>query len=152
MLKRTQQQFVNEVHEVNKGLVVVGTYVGVDYPVKVRCSKCGYEWEPLASNLLAGRGCRFCANRKTTQQFVAELREINSTITVKKIEVRCKTCDRIWMPTPSDLLQGHGCAICNRKKRISKKLHSIKKIDNNVQNKVEKHIASQYNIYRISSQ
>jgi len=37
--------------------MVLGEYINTKTPIKVKCNKCGYEWEPVASSLLRGFKC-----------------------------------------------------------------------------------------------
>lgn len=58
--KKTQEQFVEELHVVNPNLVVTEKYNGLDRSVGVQCKTCGYTWAPLAGNIIRGQGCPCC--------------------------------------------------------------------------------------------
>lgn len=126
--KRTHEEFVEELAKINNGIEVISEYTGVDNRVKVRCLRCGNEWSPFASNLLAGRGCRHCSNRKTTEEFISELSLKNPKITVlgeynksdTPILVSCNTCHYSWSPTPNSLLCGEGCPKCGKRAMADK--------------------------------
>lgn len=64
------------------------------------------------------------AIRKTHEQFILEMNEINPNIEIlgeyinakTKILCRCKIDGCEWMADPDHLLRGHGCPVCARKK------------------------------------
>lgn len=83
-------------------------------------------------------------SRKTsTVEFAKRLREIYPKITLLgeytstevKVKCRCDICGNIWTTTPHMLLQGRGCPICSKAKRIMKQRTSneafIKKLQTN---------------------
>ena len=65
------------------------------------------------------------STRKTHEEFVANLKEVSSSISLleeyhncrKKILVQCNICGYQWSVLPSSLLCGHGCPRCSRKER-----------------------------------
>lgn len=60
-IKLTQEAFVNRMLEIHPTIQVIGEYKGSDYPVKVKCLKDDWIWEPLATNLIhLKRGCPKC--------------------------------------------------------------------------------------------
>ena len=121
----TTEMFAARVATIDPTIQVVGEYQGANRRIDVCCLECGYEWSPYANNLVRGQGCPKChgAWRRSTQEFVEELRLINPTIEVlgeflgrhQPIEVRCKKCGREWTSTPGGLLKGDGCARCSGK-------------------------------------
>ena len=86
---------------------------------------CGYQWEAIPGNLLQGTSCPKCFGtfKKTTEQFIKELKIVKPEITVigeyvnnkTKIEVK-HTCGYKWEATPNSLLQGKSCPRCNESK------------------------------------
>lgn len=96
------------------------------------CTNCGYEWiVSVAARTSNNHGCPKCGRiksninrRKTNEEFLKELIEINDNIVVidkyitsqDPILVCCKTCGFKWSPTPDNLLQGEGCPMCGREK------------------------------------
>lgn len=89
------------------------------------CSKCGYEWEAAVSsrtNKHHRNGCPNCAGRKrkTNDEFVIELKQVNPDIILEekyknsntKLKCRCKVCEHTWEALPSGLLKGKGCSQC----------------------------------------
>lgn len=60
-LKKTNEQFIQELFEVNSCVEPLEEYVGAHTKIKVRCEKCGREWFSSPNTLLRGNGCRICA-------------------------------------------------------------------------------------------
>lgn len=61
---KTHEQFLIDLYKVNQSIDVIGVYNGAKNNIKVKCKKCGYEWEPVASSLLSGYGCPGCTFSK----------------------------------------------------------------------------------------
>ena len=63
--------------------------------------------------------------RKTHNEFINELKNINSNIKIlgeyknssTKIQCECLICENKWKAKPSHLLSGHGCPECAKKQR-----------------------------------
>jgi len=125
-LRKTHQQFVEQLKDVNPTIEITGEYVKDYVHIACRCLKCGHVWSAQPSNLLQGYGCMPCSGntKKTTQQFIEQLKEINPNIEVKgeyktaqtKILCHCEICDHEWSTRPIVLLLGTGCPICNTSK------------------------------------
>lgn len=47
---------------------IIGDFKGVTKRVKVRHNKCGKTYEPIARDLMTGRGCSHCYGRKRLSQ------------------------------------------------------------------------------------
>ena len=129
--RKTHEEFVREISVKNPRVKVLGTYVKASQPVLVGCLRCGYEWKARPSNLLGSRnkapsGCPKCANNilGSTEDFIQEMAEINSSLTIlgeykgnkAKIRVLFNKCGYIWNPTPNSLRLGHGCPDCSHKR------------------------------------
>lgn len=125
--KRSHEQFVAEMQDVNPEIRILGRYKGVHEHVKVQCRNCKRIWSANAGNLLHGAGCIDCSGyrntKKTHEEFEAEIKEVLPQITLlgvyqdtkHKILCRCETCANEWMANPSTLRKGHGCPLCARK-------------------------------------
>jgi len=67
-------------------------------------------------------------NRRTTEDFILEMHEINPNIEIlgdyislkTKVHCRCKKCENEWSARPDHLLNNHGCPEC-KSEIISKK-------------------------------
>lgn len=134
---RTHESFLKEMHNINPDLILLDKYINSKSVMRCKCNKCGYEWKSTPSNLLFRGQCQKCANkriadlqRKTTKQFIEELRQINNTVEVlgeymgakEKIKCRCTKCGTIWTTTPTTLLSNSGCPDCGRKRIRYKQL------------------------------
>ena len=128
MRKKTHEEFVKELEQLNPNIEALGEYQGSYIKIWFRCKIDNFKWESTPHNVLTGRGCPKCSkkNRKTTQYFTDELKEINPNIEIlseyksthTKIKCRCLIDGNIWEAKPSKLLDGRGCPICGQNKRI----------------------------------
>ena len=123
MVRRlTHEEFINRIKEVNSDIEILGEYVNARTKIKCKCKIDGYEWEVVPSSLLRGYGCPKCAGniKKTTEEFINELNEINNNIEIlgeyinanTKIKCKCKIDGYEWEVVPHDLLRGYGCPKC----------------------------------------
>lgn len=130
MHRKTHEQFVTELALVNPNIKIVGKYETAKTKIECECLVCNYKWKSTPNSLLHGKGCKACGDikraeglRKSNEQFVSELKNINPDIkpigkykgALKKIEIQCLKCGHIWFPKASYLLQGSGCPECHRK-------------------------------------
>ena len=122
---KTNEQFLKEVK--NDTYDIMEPYVNSSTALLCRCKICGNEWRTTPPNLLNGTKCKLCGyNRKSNDQFVRELSDINNNIlplekyvkSSQKIKVQCKICNHIWAAVPDGLLRGHGCPECARLQRV----------------------------------
>lgn len=65
VLKRTNQQFLDELANVNTAVTPLEEYDGADKSMRVNCNRCGHVWSVKPYALLRGSGCPQCA---TTRQ------------------------------------------------------------------------------------
>ena len=130
--RKTNEQFVEELHACNQHLIPLTPYTSSHEKVRVRCSKCAHEWSAYPTNLIQHHsGCPKCAGnlKKTNQRFVSELKKMHGDkITALEpyvnnstgILVHCNICGNEWHPRPTDLLRGKGCRVCaDRQKGIA---------------------------------
>ena len=127
-IQKKESDFIEDLKTVNPEIEVIGNYSGSAQTIKVRCTKCGYVWEPTANSLLTSHGCPSCAGalKKTTDEFASELAGINPNVEVlgeyvtskTKTLCRCKLCGHKWSPTPNSLLRGYGCPKCAGRQRL----------------------------------
>lgn len=136
MRKKTHQEFIEEMKNINSDFQILTKYETGKTKVKVKCNRCGNIWMATPENLLQGKGCKKCrdiamrnARIKPKWKFVEQMTQINPDIEIigdyagrtDKIECRCKIHNETFFITPRDLLRGHtGCQQC-----IKNKLHSI---------------------------
>lgn len=127
--KKTHEEFVEEMKEINSNIEIVGEYVNNRTKIKCRCLIDGYEWYVKPNHLLGGHGCPRCAKneRYTTETFKEKLKEINPNIEVLgeyikgsiKIKCRCLIDGYEWEVIPFNLLHGQGCPRCSGKERYT---------------------------------
>lgn len=119
--KKTQEEYVSLVAEINQNIEIIGKYVGYDTPILHKCKIDGYEWLATPNRILHGTGCPKCAKKiRTHNDYVADVNIINKNIEVvgiyKKWNVpishRCKKCGHEWMAKPNGILNGTGCPAC----------------------------------------
>ena len=85
MNKKTHEDFVKNLKNINENIEVLGTYTRAKDKIKVKCKICGHEWEATPNNLLRGRGCPECAKvnfgklrLKPFDKFIEEANEIHN--------------------------------------------------------------------------
>ena len=126
-LRKTHEEFVGELALINPTVKISGTYAGARAEISCICRVCGHEWVSRPSRLLGGGGCPKCgkrraadSRRKTHEQFLDDLRRVNSSIEIedrysgskKKVSCRCKMCGNRWQAQAGYLLSGKGCPNC----------------------------------------
>lgn len=68
--KKTHEEFIEELKEINPNIEVLGEYKNVRTGIKCKCKVCGYmgddkkDWTPAPKHLLSGSGCPECNRRK----------------------------------------------------------------------------------------
>ena len=76
MKKKTHEEYVNEVAQINSNIKVLGTYVNAKTKILHECEK-GHQWMTTPSRILEGKGCYFCKSNtcKTQETYVNELKK-----------------------------------------------------------------------------
>lgn len=146
---RTTEDFCEKINKINPNIKILSEYVDVKTKVKCRCLIDNYEWYATPNHLLRGRGCPKCAKKSvpTQEEFIEKLNTINPKIEVlnnyinakTKVECLCLECKHKWMATPSNLLSGYGCPICNCSKG---EIAIIKTLDKNKVNYISQYTFS----------
>lgn len=121
--RKTQEQYVNEVGEINKNIIVLGDYIDANTPILHKCKIDMYEWYTTPANILFGKGCPKCGRtmKRTQEEYVEELFLVNPNIEVLEEYInantpilhRCKIDGYEWSTIPYILLNGCGCPQCN---------------------------------------
>lgn len=124
--RKTHEQYVTELRELNQNIIVLGTYIDSKTPILHKCLIDGYEWMGIPSNILFGQGCPKCARniKRTHDEYVLEVSLINSDIEVigQYINARtpilhnCKKHNLMWNIAPYDVLLGRSCRECGYEK------------------------------------
>lgn len=66
LLKKTHEQFVEELKEINPNIEILEEYINNHTKIKCRCLIDGNEWETTPKILLGGSGCPKCAHSSTS--------------------------------------------------------------------------------------
>ena len=118
---KTHEDFVESMSALHPTIEVLGKYVNANKRLLVKCTVCGFEWDGVPANMLAGDGCRKCGTKLAHQKFVKEQEEFeeqvwkaNPDIEVigtytgrhNPIQAKCRICGHIWNPRASSLLRG----------------------------------------------
>lgn len=162
MKRKSNEEFLSEVKEVNPNIKVLEEYKNDSTKIEVQCIICNHKWKTRPNTLIRGHGCPYCANniRKTTDQFIKEMKEYNLYIEVigeyktalTPIKVKCKICGNEWEAKPNRLLQGAQCMNCIKPHTSFMEqfmLYSFKEIlgDNNVKSRDTSAIDLELDIY-----
>lgn len=83
-VKRTHEQFCNEIYSTNKDIMILSYYNGAQNKILCKCKVCGNEWHPFAANLLRGSGCPICSSSKGERQIRNYLVENNIRFETQK--------------------------------------------------------------------
>ena len=126
----TTEQFRERLKEVNPNIRVLGEYKSSRTKTLCRCDICGNEWKVAPGDLLSGRGCPACYERRrslsiryTEEDFITLLNERNPNIepletyngSKERIRCRCKKCNYIWNPQAASIVKTtkpSGCPKC----------------------------------------
>ena len=134
--KKTHEQYVEEVKNINPNIEVVETYIDAKTKIKHHCLKHNVYWCTCPSNILQNHGCEKCRREKISnyhmkdaEQYINDVNNINSNIIVKEPYIdaktpilhKCKIHNIEWKISPTNILNGCGCYLCKSKK-ISNKL------------------------------
>jgi len=126
--KKTHEEYVKSLAEMDNGITVVGIYAGDDKNITHRCNRCPekHEWEPKPSNIKQGFSCPVCAKvrrgdkqRDTHENYAKHLAETGKGITAVgayagsqvKITHRCSEGHE-WDAVPASIKAGNGCPTC----------------------------------------
>lgn len=82
------EAFQERLSKVNSNYKIISDYTGTHNRVKIRCGKCGHEWEPIAYSVLSGESrCLICNpskenNRLSQKEFEDIVKERNENLQV----------------------------------------------------------------------
>ena len=130
-IKRTHEQFVEEMKCINSNIIVLSRYENNSKKVKCKCLIDGHIWEAIPTNLLKGSGCPLCSNKVV-------VRGINDIATTdpwmipylndkedaykytsqsnKSINFRCLDCGEVCKSIICNIYKrGFTCKICSDK-------------------------------------
>ncbi|MGL4999553.1 MAG: hypothetical protein ACRC0R_00110 [Cetobacterium sp.] len=106
----------------------VNYFVNWETPVRVKCNKCGNEWEHNDPKKLLRSGvCPKCSKgiNLTIEKIRDNLKEFNYDVlshSSRGVTVKCKTHGNVWISSYWNLKKGIGCQECYRD-RVNLKSH-----------------------------
>lgn len=107
-LTKSQEEYINELSDVNPYVVLIGEYTGACINTPHKCLKCGCEWNPKPNDVLHGSGCPSCTQSKGEQKVRLWLEKNELTYESQK---RFDNC-RDKLPLPFDFyLEYHNACI-----------------------------------------
>jgi len=126
VLHKTHEEFVKELYNVNKNIMVIGKYITARIKILCKCLIDGCQWEGKPNDILNGHGCPKCVNkyRRSHDEFIEDLYVVNPDIEVidifkntkTKVLCKCKIDNYEWPGLPEALLKGIGCPLCSSSK------------------------------------
>ena len=121
-IKLTHEEFQKRVAEKVPDVEIIGTYQTMNKIIKVRCRKCGYEWDAFPQSLLRGHGCAVCAGKKklSTDEVREQLATLRPDVELlgeyrnphERILYRFSECGHEALISTSHIKSGRGCPIC----------------------------------------
>lgn len=120
----THKQYVEAVEKVNNKITVIGTYINKSTKIKVKCNRCGREWDVSPYTPLNGRGCIICANKNTNLNNMldieiidAKAKELDCSILDRNkqnnsITVKCNKCGKVWNPSVNNFMRNKSKCHC----------------------------------------
>lgn len=113
---KTHDEYVKELELKNNNIIICSKYQKSNIKIHCKCKICNHEWDALPRNLLFGRGCPKCggSQRKSTIQFIHDLKCVNNSVTIlgeyinnkTKILCKCNICNETFEMLPRVLLRG----------------------------------------------
>ena len=120
MRKKTHSEYESELFEREIDFFPLEEYSGKDTPILHECLK-GHIWKARPGHILKGHGCPDCAGnrRKTDAEYKQQLQGrpllcVDTYQSDNKVALhKCLKCNHKWKATPSCVLRGTGCPMCN---------------------------------------
>lgn len=128
--RRTHEEYVKLINEkFPDKYTILGQYVNAQTKILVLCNSCNNTWNPIANNLLRGKGCPVCfGNAKyTTETFKEKVKEMygneyevlgNYIDSQTKIKMKHIKCNYTYEVKPNNFINGRQCPNC-KNERIS---------------------------------
>ena len=127
--KRTHEEFVFELNNVNPNIEVLSKYITTNDPIKCRCKIHDYIWDSLPYRLLKGHGCTQCGRERTIASRKLSIEEFLGRVSVcepnvkyidgyknmlEHVNVECSLCGYKWSPFAHTLASKthYGCPKC----------------------------------------
>lgn len=126
MRKKTQEEFEQDVALVNPEIQILGEYINNATNIKVKCTKCGRQWEAVPTKITVRYNCPLCEKQKEFTTFLSKndlvgLDPYQDNFT--RINVQCKKCGKCWNAIPKVLKRDPRCPNCSNKGHYKKWSH-----------------------------
>lgn len=125
--KKTTEYFKDEIKEkYGNEYEILGEYESARKPLSTKHVKCGNIWNITPDNLLRGKGCPICSNKKPHDEFVKDIDRIfdGSIVVLEEyqgvtveIKFHCNIHNIDFYRDPQNMIGGHGCPMCNSSRR-----------------------------------
>lgn len=130
-IKKTQEEYIEEVENINPNIEVMDEYINMKTPILHKCKIHNIQWITSPSSILQGCGCQKCGKEKlyvnkakTHEEYIKELKRINKNIipigkyinSITPILHKCLIDNYEWNARPGNVLLGNGCPKCNNSK------------------------------------
>lgn len=126
MKKLTNERFLKKANKIhNNKLIYLEKYINSSTKIKMKCKKCGLEFEMRQNNHISKKqGCPYC-NRKHTnkKEYIEKVNKIHDgkynydnlpeIITKNKINIICSKHGSFFQ-NPNTHLSGSGCPKCGK--------------------------------------
>ena len=128
--RKTNEEFLNEMHEKHPEIKVRGLYRGAFEKVECECLNCGNVWDAVPKEMTGKklRGCPRCgiskrneSHRISNKEFLDKLEiahngnivALENYVNAKtKIKFKCLKDGYIWKSEPYRVMNGTGCPMC----------------------------------------
>lgn len=87
---KSREQYINELYEINKDVILLGDYLGSNTPTLHKCLIDGYEWYASPANFLNGCGCPQCNCSHGEKIITKWLKDNNIDFVTQKTFEDCK--------------------------------------------------------------
>ena len=110
--RKTHEQYVEELKEVNPDVEVIEKYIDCDTPILHKCKKDGYEWRIRPANLLIGYNCPVCGESRGERKIRHWLEKNNISYIYQHKYEDCKDVNPLpfdfYLPTYNILIEYDG--------------------------------------------
>lgn len=127
--KKTHEEYVVELAIKNPNIEVVEEYINAKTSILHHCLICNYYWKVSPTNILSGKGCPECSNKRqrenrafSHEQYIEKLKTIHPYIIPIEQYINaktpilhyCKNHNVKWIAMPDKVLRGCGCPKCSK--------------------------------------
>lgn len=126
--KKTHEEYVEELKNVNPDIEVIDIYVDANTPILHRCKIHDVEWYIRPNDTLHGKSCKLCKGdkiknkkRMSNDEYTKRLSIANPNVEIIEQYInantpvmhRCNIHNIEWAIRPADALKGNGCKKCH---------------------------------------